>query len=208
MAHAYTPGLRGAAWLKIKRSVTLDLVIIAADWGYGRRHGWLSNYHLAARDEETGRLEPVGKTFKGLSDEEFAAMTARLEALRVREEGSTVFVEPRVVVEVAFSDLQQSPTYASGLALRFARITRQDDRFRAVIAEHTQTRAWGWSLLALPLGLISQPLSLAIAARVDPLTEHRSLLTIEVRQLYDQPYMVEANRKPAIAIVTAQEIGR
>jgi DNA ligase-1 len=125
----YAPGSRGRGWLKVKRATSVDLVIVAADRGYGRRHGWLSNYHLAARDEETGRFEPVGKTFKGLTDAEFQAMTERLIALRVSEEGSTVFVEPRVVVEVLFSDLQTSPTYAVGLALRFARIARiRDDK--------------------------------------------------------------------------------
>jgi DNA ligase-1 len=125
----YAPGSRGRGWLKVKRATSVDLVIVAADRGYGRRHGWLSNYHLAARDEETGRFEPVGKTFKGLTDAEFRAMTERLTALRVGEEGSTVFVEPRVVVEVLFSDLQKSPTYAVGLALRFARIARiRDDK--------------------------------------------------------------------------------
>jgi DNA ligase-1 len=125
----YTPGVRGRGWLKVKRAESLDLVIVAADRGYGRRHGWLSNYHLAARDEETGRLEPVGKTFKGLTDEEFRTMTERLTALAVGAEGATVFVEPRVVVEVLFSDLQRSPTYRAGLALRFARIARvRDDK--------------------------------------------------------------------------------
>jgi DNA ligase 1 len=121
---AYTPGVRGRGWLKVKRAETVDLVIVAADRGYGRRHGWLSNYHLAARDEETGRLEPVGKTFKGLTDDEFRAMTERLSALAVGEEGATVFVRPEVVVEVLFADLQRSPTYDAGLALRFARIAR------------------------------------------------------------------------------------
>jgi DNA ligase-1 len=107
----------------------VDLVIVAADRGYGRRHGWLSNYHLAARDAETGRFEPVGKTFKGLTDDEFRAMTERLSALAVGEQGPIVFVEPRVVVEVLFSDLQRSPTYRAGLALRFARIARiRDDK--------------------------------------------------------------------------------
>jgi DNA ligase-1 len=125
----YAPGVRGRGWLKVKRAVSVDLVIVAADHGYGRRHGWLSNYHLAARDEETGRLEPVGKTFKGLTDAEFRAMTERLSALAVAEDGPTVFVEPRVVVEVVFTDLQRSPTYAAGLALRFARIARiRDDK--------------------------------------------------------------------------------
>jgi DNA ligase 1 len=125
----YRPGVRGRGWLKVKRVESVDLVIVAADRGYGRRHGWLSNYHLAALDEVTGRLEPVGKTFKGLTDAEFRAMTERLSALAVREEGGTVFVEPRVVVEVRFADLQRSPTYAGGLALRFARIARvRDDK--------------------------------------------------------------------------------
>jgi DNA ligase-1 len=125
----YTPGVRGRGWLKVKRVLSVDLVIVAADRGYGRRHGWLSNYHLAARDEETGRLELVGKTFKGFTDEEFRAMTARLTALAVSQDGPTVFVEPRVVVEVLFSDLQRSPTYEAGVALRFARIARvRDDK--------------------------------------------------------------------------------
>jgi len=125
----YTPGVRGRGWLKVKRATTVDLVIIAADHGYGRRHGWLSNYHLAARDADTGRLEPVGKTFKGLTDAEFRAMTDRLSALAIRETGPTVHVEPRIVVEVLFTDLQRSPTYPAGLALRFARIARiRDDK--------------------------------------------------------------------------------
>jgi len=120
----YTPGVRGRHWLKIKPAVTLDLVIVAADWGYGRRHGWLSNYHLAARDEESGKLLEVGKTFKGLTDEEFQRMTERLLALKVGEEFGTVFVRPEVVVEVAFNNIQDSPHYPSGMALRFARIVR------------------------------------------------------------------------------------
>ena len=125
----YTPGVRGAAWLKIKHSTTLDLVIVAADWGYGRRHGWLSNYHLAARDTESGRLEPVGKTFKGPTDAEFRAMTERLLALRTGEAHGTVSVRPEVVVEVRFDGIQKSPNYACGMALRFARIVRvRDDK--------------------------------------------------------------------------------
>lgn len=120
----YTAGLRGAAWLKIKRSVTLDLVIIAADWGYGRRHGWLSNYHLAARDPASGRLAPVGKTFKGPTDAEFQAMTERLLRLRTNERRRTVFVRPEVVVEVRFDGVQKSPRNPCGMALRFARIAR------------------------------------------------------------------------------------
>jgi DNA ligase-1 len=121
----YRPGVRGRHWLKIKPVITLDLVIVAADWGYGRRHGWLSNYHLAARDEESGQLLEVGKTFKGPTDEEFKQMTERLLALKVGEARGTVFVRPEVVVEVAFNNIQESPKYKSGMALRFARIVRQ-----------------------------------------------------------------------------------
>jgi DNA ligase-1 len=129
LALPYMPGVRGRGWFKVKRAESVDLVIIAADRGYGRRHGWLSNYHLAARDEESGRFEPVGKTFKGLTDDEFRAMTERLSPLVVGERGPTVFVEPRVVVEVLFADLQRSPSYRVGLALRFARIARiRDDK--------------------------------------------------------------------------------
>ena len=125
----YTPGVRGSGWLKIKHSVTLDLVIIAADWGYGRRHRWLSNYHLAVRDSRTGSYLPVGKTFKGPTDAEFQAMTTRLLALREHEERGTVVVRPEVVVEVKFDGIQKSSLYESGLALRFARIVRvRDDK--------------------------------------------------------------------------------
>ena len=125
----YTPGVRGGSWLKLKRANNLDLVIVAADYGYGRRHGWLSNYHLAARDVETAEFRPVGKTFKGLTDDEFQSMTARLLATKRREEGGTVWVDPRVVVEVQYSDIQKSALYPDGMALRFARIARiRDDK--------------------------------------------------------------------------------
>ena len=118
----YMPGARGRGWIKIKAARTLDLVIVAADWGYGRRHGWLSNYHLAARDERTGGFVEVGKTFKGLTDNDFREMTDRLIALKTAEDRGTVVVRPEVVVEVAYSDVQRSPQYAGGMALRFARI--------------------------------------------------------------------------------------
>jgi DNA ligase-1 len=120
----YRPGVRGRHWLKIKPAMTLDLVIVAADWGYGRRHGWLSNYHLAARDEESGELLEVGKTFKGLTDDEFQQMTDRLLGLKVADARGTVQVRPEVIVEVAFNNIQKSPQYKSGMALRFARIVR------------------------------------------------------------------------------------
>ncbi|MHA1595375.1 MAG: ATP-dependent DNA ligase [Candidatus Baldrarchaeia archaeon] len=121
----YTPGIRGKKWLKIKETLdTLDLVIVAADWGYGRRYKWLSDYYLAARDENSGEFLVVGKTFKGLTDEEFEHMTKRLLELKIGERGRTVFVKPEVVVEVAFDEIQKSPKYKSGYALRFARIVR------------------------------------------------------------------------------------
>ncbi|RLG49402.1 MAG: hypothetical protein DRN90_01820 [Thermoproteota archaeon] len=120
---AYTPGVRGKNWFKIKPVLaTLDLVIVAAERGYGRRHKWLSDYYLAARDEETGTFFVVGKTFKGLTDQEFEMMTQRLKELAYYDDGHLVKVRPSIVVEVAFNEIQKSPKYESGLALRFARI--------------------------------------------------------------------------------------
>jgi DNA ligase-1 len=120
----YKPGKRDRRWLKIKQVNTLDLVIAAADWGYGRRKGWLSNYHLAARKDDAYEFLEIGKTFKGLTDEEFKWMTTRLLDLKINSNRYTVFVRPEVVVEVAFDEVQKSPHYESGYALRFARITR------------------------------------------------------------------------------------
>jgi len=120
----YRPGRREKLWLKIKPAENLDLVIVAADWGYGRRTGWLSNYHLAAYNPRTDGFEVVGKTFKGLTDEEFELMTKRLLQLKLSDDGYTVKVKPEIVVEVAYNEIQRSPKYRSGYALRFARITR------------------------------------------------------------------------------------
>jgi len=117
-----TPGSRGKRWFKIKPVETLDLVVVAADWGYGRRTGWLSNYHLAAREGMDNMV--IGKTFKGLTDDEFRWMTERLHDLKERETPGTVHVRPELVVEVAFNEIQRSPRYKSGFALRFARINR------------------------------------------------------------------------------------
>ena len=139
LASLYLPGVRGQGWLKIKPVITLDLVVVAADWGYGRRHGWLSNYHLAARAEETGELLVVGKTFKGPTDAEFVAITERLLALKTSEKRGTVFVRPAVVAEVAFNNIQHSPQYKSGMALRFARIVRLRDDKPAAEADTIQT---------------------------------------------------------------------
>jgi DNA ligase-1 len=124
----YTPGSRGKRWFKVKPALTIDCVILAADRGSGRRRGWLSNYHLTVLDDNGG-FAPVGKTFKGLTDEEFSSMTARLKELQVGDDGYTVTVRPEVVVEVAFNEIQRSPQYSSGFALRFARIVRvRDDK--------------------------------------------------------------------------------
>jgi len=124
----YMPGNRGKLWFKIKPAETIDCVIIAADRGSGRRRGWLSNYHLAVADGQGG-FAPVGKTFKGLTDKQFAEMTARLQALQVDDDGYTVSVQPDVVVEVAYNEIQHSPQYSSKFALRFARIKRiRDDK--------------------------------------------------------------------------------
>ncbi|MDW8040544.1 MAG: ATP-dependent DNA ligase [Nitrososphaerota archaeon] len=121
----YVPGIRGKRWLKIKPILEpLDLVIVAAEYGYGRRREWLSDYHLAARDAETGEFLTVGKTFKGLTDMEIIEMTKRLKALAIKEEPRRVFVAPKIVVEVAYNEIQKSPKYKCGMALRFARITR------------------------------------------------------------------------------------
>ncbi|HEX6331147.1 MAG TPA: ATP-dependent DNA ligase [Actinomycetota bacterium] len=118
----YEAGRRGASWLKVKRAHTLDLVILAAEWGHGRRRGWLSNLHLGARDPVTGSFVMLGKTFKGLTDRMLEWQTERLLELETSREGITVFVRPEVVVEVAFDGIQASPRYPGGMALRFARV--------------------------------------------------------------------------------------
>jgi DNA ligase-1 len=124
---AYMPGNRGKLWFKVKPAETIDCVIVAADRGSGRRRGWLSNYHLAVANGEG--YAPVGKTFKGLTDKQFIEMTARLQALQSHDDGYTVTVRPEVVVEVAYNEIQRSPQYNSGFALRFARIKRiRDDK--------------------------------------------------------------------------------
>jgi DNA ligase-1 len=120
----YVAGARGQSWLKIKKVHTLDLVILAAEWGSGRRKGWLSNLHLGARDPETGGFAMLGKTFKGMTDEMLRWQTEQLLALETSRDSYTVFVEPKIVVEIAYSDIQISPHYASGFALRFARVKR------------------------------------------------------------------------------------
>jgi DNA ligase-1 len=125
LAAPYEAGRRGAGWLKVKPVHTLDLVVLAVEWGHGRRKGWLSNLHLGARDPGTGGFVMLGKTFKGLTDKLLAWQTERLLGLA---DGPTdqwvVRVRPELVVEVAFDGVQASPRYPGGLALRFARVLR------------------------------------------------------------------------------------
>jgi DNA ligase-1 len=120
----YTAGRRGAGWIKVKPRHTLDLVVLAVEWGHGRRTGKLSNLHLGARDPDTGGFVMLGKTFKGLTDELLTWQTERLLALEDRRDAYTVYVRPELVVEIAFDGVQFSPRYPAGLTLRFARVLR------------------------------------------------------------------------------------
>jgi len=120
----YEAGRRGGNWLKVKREHTLDLVVLAAEWGHGRRQGRLSNLHLGARDPRTGRFVMLGKTFKGLTDELLAWQTRELLARESARDEWTVHVRPELVVEITFNDIQRSPQYPGGMALRFARVKR------------------------------------------------------------------------------------
>ncbi|HEX6297707.1 MAG TPA: ATP-dependent DNA ligase [Burkholderiales bacterium] len=126
----YNAGRRGAGWLKVKCSRTLDLVVLAAEWGHGRRRGWLSNLHLGARDPATGGFVMLGKTFKGLTDQLLEWQTRELLAREISRDEWTVRVRPELVVEISFNDIQESPQYPGGVALRFARVKgyRSDKR--------------------------------------------------------------------------------
>jgi DNA ligase-1 len=129
----YEAGARGRSWLKIKPTHTLDLVVLAAEWGHGRRKGWLSNLHLGARDD--AGFVMLGKTFKGLTDALLAWQTEQLLAREVTRDAWTVYVRPELVVEVAFNDIQSSPHYPGGMALRFARVKRYRPDKRAEDAD-------------------------------------------------------------------------
>jgi DNA ligase-1 len=118
----YEAGRRGAGWLKVKRAHTLDLVVLAAEWGHGRRRGKLSNIHLGARDPATGGFVMLGKTFKGMTDELLAWQTERFLDLETHRDAYTVYVRPELVVEIAFDGVQTSRRYPGGVALRFARV--------------------------------------------------------------------------------------
>jgi DNA ligase-1 len=128
-------GRRGAAWVKVKPRHTLDLVVLAAEWGHGRRRGWLSNLHLGARDPESGGFVMLGKTFKGMTDELLRWQTDRLKELAVEQNEWVVKVRPELVVEIAFDGVQTSSRYPGGVALRFARVLRYRDDKRAADAD-------------------------------------------------------------------------
>ena len=138
----YAAGRRGAGWLKVKPRHTLDLVILAAEWGHGRRRGWLSNLHLGARRGD--EFVMLGKTFKGLTDAMLTWQTERLKELAVSDDGWVVRVRPELVVEIAFDGVQTSPRYPGGVALRFARVLRhrpekpaaEADTLDAILAIH------------------------------------------------------------------------
>ncbi len=143
----YEAGRRGRSWLKLKPVHTLDLVVLAAEWGSGRRRGWLSNLHLGARNPATGSYVMLGKTFKGLNIPTLEWQTRRLQELEVSRDAHTVYVRPELVVEIAFDGVQESPRYPGGLALRFARVKRyrpdkrpeQADTIDSVRAIHERT---------------------------------------------------------------------
>ena len=134
----YEAGSRGAGWLKVKRTHTLDLVVLAAEWGHGRRRGWLSNLHLGARGPD-GTCVMLGKTFKGMTDALLEWQTAELLAREANRDAYTVHVWPELVVEIAFNDIQASPQYPGGLALRFARVKGYRPDKRADEADTIET---------------------------------------------------------------------
>jgi DNA ligase-1 len=135
----YAAGRRGAGWIKVKPRHTLDLVVLAVEWGHGRRNGWLSNLHLGARDPENGGWVMLGKTFKGLTDEMLTWQTEKLLALEDRRDDWTVYVRPELVVEIAFDGVQRSPRYPGGVALRFARVLRYREDKTAAEADTINT---------------------------------------------------------------------
>ena len=135
----YAAGRRGAAWLKVKNARTLDLVVLAAEWGSGRRKGTLSNLHLGARDSRRGGFVMLGKTFKGLTDEMLAWQTKKFLELEAARDAHTVHLRPELVVEIAFNDIQESPHYPGRLALRFARVKRYRPDKRAADADTFET---------------------------------------------------------------------
>ena len=134
----YAAGSRGAEWLKIKPAHTLDLVVLAAEWGHGRRQGWLSNLHLGARNPD-GSFTMLGKTFKGMTDAILKWQTEELQKRALGQDGHVVHVRPELVAEIAVSDIQASPRYPGGLALRLARLKRYRPDKRAEDADTIET---------------------------------------------------------------------
>lgn len=139
LAAPYDAGRRGAAWVKVKPVHTLDLVVLAVEWGSGRREGWLSNIHLGARDPQTGGFVMLGKTFKGMTDEMLAWQTKRFQELETSRSSYVVHVRPEQVVEIAFDGVQRSTRYPGGMALRFARVVRYRDDKRPDEADTVET---------------------------------------------------------------------
>ena len=141
----YEAGRRGAGWIKVKPVRTLDLVILGVEWGHGRRHGWLSNLHLGARDPASGEFVMLGKTFKGLTDAMLTWQTQKLLELETHRDRWTVYVRPELVVEIAFDTVQRSPRYPGGVTLRFARVVRYRPDKRPEEADTIETvRALGF----------------------------------------------------------------
>jgi DNA ligase-1 len=139
LSSTYEAGRRGASWLKLKPAHTLDLVVLAAEWGSGRREGFLSNLHLGARDPATGSFVMLGKTFKGMTDAMLAWQTRWFLDHELTRDSYTVHVRPELVVEIAFDSVQASTNYVSGMALRFARVKRYREDKRADEADTIET---------------------------------------------------------------------
>jgi DNA ligase 1 len=135
----YEAGRRGKTWRKVKPVHTYDLVVLAAEWGHGRRSGFLSNIHLGARDDTTGEFVMVGKTFKGMTDELLAWQTEYFPTLETRRNQWAVYLRPELVVEVALDGVQASTRYPGGVALRFARVKRYRSDKRPEEADTIQT---------------------------------------------------------------------
>ncbi len=155
----YDVGRRGSAWVKVKPRHTLDLVVLAVEWGHGRRKGWLSNLHLGARDPRTGGFVMLGKTFKGLTDELLRWQTERFLELAVQRDDWVVTVRPVQVVEIAFDGVQTSPRYPGGVALRFARVLRYRDDKTAAEADTID------AVRALHVGAVADPGQIAASDR-------------------------------------------
>ena len=148
----YEAGRRGSGWLKVKPVHTLDLVVLAVEWGSGRRRGWLSNLHLGARDPATDQFVMLGKTFKGLTDDTLRWQTKRFLELETHREGHVVYVRPEQVVEIAFDGIQASTRYPGGMALRFARVKGYREDKRADEADTVETVRDMFQSLRRPAG--------------------------------------------------------